>query len=76
MGTLRSERQRVPVTGGDATVPTKTNKARRIGLGLGAFAVLQRYWDALDERATALGIQRPADRWVLSYELRVHANGG
>jgi integrase len=35
MGILRIERQRVPVTGGDATVPTKTKQVRRIALGEG-----------------------------------------
>jgi hypothetical protein len=68
MGILRIERQRVPVTGGDATVPTKTKQVRRIALGPGGLEVLRRYSAALDERAAALEIKRPANGWLLSYD--------
>lgn len=68
-GTLLIERQRLPLKGGDQTVPfTKNKEARRVALGPAGMALLYAYNEALDERAEAFGITRPNDGWLISYD--------
>ena len=68
---IRFERQRVPGKGGDHTTPLKGRDggdAKTLSLGAGGVAILRRYWEALDARASELGIERDPAGWLLSHD--------
>lgn len=63
-GTLTIERQRLPLKGGDETIPhTKTKVPRTVALGPAGMALLGSYSEALGFRVP----DRP-DGWLISYD--------
>lgn len=69
--TLRVARQRVPAAGGDVTAPTKTRRERVVALGPAGLAVLSRYRAMVEERAEVIGVDVPADGWLISPDVGV-----
>jgi integrase len=65
-GTLRIERQRVPLEGGEATVPLKHGDGRTVAVGPVGLAVLRWYRGLTEERADLLEVAVPPDGWLLS----------
>jgi integrase len=58
------ERQRLPLKGGDRTVPLKHEDRKEVALGPLGLAVLRRYRDAVEAKAGQLEV--PVGPWLLS----------
>ena len=65
-GTLLVERQRVPLKGGDKTVPLKHGDRRTVTLGLLGVQVLKRYKAHTETQAAKLRVEPDWAGWLLS----------
>lgn len=64
--TLRIERQRIPVKGGDVTAPLKQGEGRQVALGPLGLAVIDHYRAVTEERGRQLGITPLLEGWLIS----------
>ena len=65
-GTLLIERQRVPLKGGDKTVPLKHGERHAVALGQFGVAVLRRYEAHVKAQAAKLKVEPEWTGWLLS----------
>lgn len=65
-GTLRVERQRVPLKGGNRTVPLKHGEGRTVTLGVLGLEIVTRYRAEVQARAARSAVPADPDGWLLS----------